>query len=218
MKFVIRNLINENLILALPEAIVDAWCGICTDILIKQINAYCSENSNSDDEVTAECVALLNEKFAYINSKEKYLGSRSARDIADTLSNLSYGDIYFGVSEEQLTNYKICIETILADEGLGKARVVSVNDFKMFVTLCETMLRLQAIELTREQKDAISKIKKIVKDNKSLFKSAPYGRTANTVFTRFYNRREVYETILYGINFLLEKMSEGKSPESWRYL
>lgn len=221
MKYVVPGLIDEEVIYYLPPYIMDALAKLCSDIVIQYINDYCKENENSDDEVTKACVEKLNKNFAAINAKKKYLRSKNAKNIVDTLNNLSYIDIYYQGEQslETLSEYKYCIETVLdSTKDIGKARVVTNSDWENFITGCETYKKIATDNNSEEELRAVERIRKIVKNNKSMFKSAPFAVSGSTVFTKFLNKRGTLETLLYGINFLMNNIKEGKSPESWRYL
>ena len=221
MKSIVPGLITEGEIYHLPKEIVSAFADVCSDIVIKYINDYCNANKNSNDPMTKECVDKLVDAFKSINMKNEYLRSKSAKDIVDTLGNLSYSDIYFEgyTSIEVLQKYKYCIEVVLnSSKDMNEGRVVTGKDFENFLILCESFPVLCTYTLEEKEMASVEKIKKIVKNNRSFFKSAPFNMKGSTLFTRFRNKKETLNTLLYGIEFLIENIEKGSRPESWRYL
>lgn len=218
---IVPGLITEAHIEHLPDDILSALANICSDIVVQYVNDYVEKNKDSTNPTTKTCVVKVQRAFKSINDKKSYLRSRTAKDIAETLSNLSYVDIYYGgdASLEVLKHYKYCLEVVLDNAGtIDRNRIITKHDCENFILFCENYRAISLNTIDSKEVDTIKRIRKVVKDNKSYFKSAPFSTGGNTIFTKFYNKKETLETLLYGVNFLIEKIEQGAKPESWRYL
>lgn len=217
--WVVPNKINVELVLEMPNDCLKQVVELASNIVVMHINRFIQMNGGSNDEAKRSAAAKLADAAAYVNMKSEYLSSEETKDMVEELRGLSYEDININVDKNTLLKYRMLIEELLT------------NDFAVAYTEEKDTKHLEdSIRSLKDQADkygasgdtiscaAIWRMCGIIDNNRGLFRNPPFKRNSSTILRSILYRKEDYELIKDGIDFLLERMNSGSHPRSWRRL
>lgn len=213
--YVIPMVLPEQVVYNLPDYMLKELPECTSDILLKYINSYIETNENSGNEVSQRVATRLKSAYSYRNARIQFLKEEGTQEIVELLSNLTLEDISIAVDEETLIKWKNAITFVFESDKIEAMKhVVTKQAYEHFRARVSDI----PASCTEVESQAVYRMLSIMEENKSLFKSAPFTRLRGTPFRGILLRKEVYELILYGIDYILDKKRKGLEPISWRLL
>ena len=215
--WVVPNKISVDIVLALPDKELKQIVELASNIVVMHINRFIDANRNSSDENLRDAALRLADAAEYTNKKAQYLSSDETRDLVEELRNLTAEDVTINVPKEKLLTYKMLIDEILTNDF-----AVAYTDEKDTENLRNNLAALidaggfyESMN-EKEAANAIFTMVRVIDDNKGLFRNPPFKKNASTILRGVLYRKEEFELIGSGIDYLLGKMQSGAHPRSWR--
>lgn len=206
---VLPLILSEEDVLRLPKEVLTKFSEICTDRVLSILCKYLESSQNEEvKEKLLEC-------FERPLNIRKYSMSSSIAGLAGEVGLLTYSDIYYGLTVDELTQYKSSIESIL-DNKYAVAWIEPITSSKYDECLNELLDMLNLY--SGEERACVCKLTSAVDEAKSLFKDPPHTTYRGTAVKKVLSRSADYRLMLRGIEFLLKQEAEHNAPSTWRFL
>lgn len=172
---------------------------ISTDVVLNYVNKYIQNN-------TGDVAEKLQQAFSTVNARRTYLQGDNLREMVMEVNNISLLDVNAAVPLEKLELWKEILDSIYSDDrAVGSTKTLD-ND-----ALEDCLVKLSD---TKDSERVIA----LIENNRTLFKNAPFKRSYRTVVSSLFTKKEQYDLLLYGLNFLIGKLKSGANPINWRLL
>lgn len=231
MSWVLPSILQASDVVGLPDEALVALTKISTDIILEYVNDFIAANIDSADNTDATAARRLQSAYAVINKTNEYLKSKDAKDFADTLANLQYSDVNYGVDLEVLKQWRSQIIDLLAeDEDFRESYTGDIDDSETrgmktaYTTrldkdnLESVIAELCSIGITTGTTRITTTLIDNIKKHSGLFKNGNYNLNSPTVMRRAIYKKDKLATILRGLNFIIPRKEAGLSANEWRKL
>lgn len=216
--WVVPSKIDTDLIENLPDKAMAILADLSSNIVVMHVNRFLNSQNASAANLGSVC-DKLRAAYAYTNEKMDYLKSEKVKEMVNELRNLQFEDITYTTPRDKLDAYKILIEELIDNEYAS-----AYTDEKDTQYLKAGMQQLETYvgELVRSGAsygaiNSCYRLHKIIHDNKSLFRNPPFKRNSATILRGVLYRKDDFEIMLRGINFIIGKLDSHANPRSWRF-
>lgn len=203
--FVLPYLLSEEQAALLTDEQLGKLAACSTNVLVGHVKSYLS-NSSRDMAVANR----IHKAYSHKLDTEKFFNNEELQECVKRVSALTYDDINPGIGIETLQEYRNDIKAIL-NEDLAVPYIAPIRG-----SIIEDFL-VDLKECTQDNPE-LKKLLKVLSKNKTLFKDPRNTPFRGTIVKSIVRDQQRYEIMLHGIDFLINKAKEGKSPSSWRYL
>lgn len=217
--WVVPGKIDTNMIENLPDRAMTILADLSSNIVVMHVNRFLSGNQNSNVANIVSVSDKLRTAYAYTNEKMDYLKSDKVKEMAAELRNLQFEDITYTTPRDKLENYKMLIEELMDNEYASAYTDEKDSQYlkagiKQLEDVAGSLVRTNA---SPNQVRACYQLVETIKDNKSLFRNPPFKKNSATILRSVLYRKEDFELILSGLEFILKKLDERANPRSWRF-
>lgn len=216
--WVVPGKINTELVEALPMEALEIIADLSSNIVVMHVNRFIQTYGGGADANLSSISDKLKTAYTYTNDKEDYLKSEKVKQMAEELRNLQYEDITFLTPAEQLIEYRMLIKEL--EENEFASAYTSEKDSAYLRAGMEKIKEIASSYIDKNA-DAVTscyRVHDIIKNNRSLFRNPPFKKNSATILRSVIYRKDDFELILSGIDFILEKKKSGAAPRSWRFL
>lgn len=170
------------------------------------------------DEANPVIKERVRTAYAERVSASAFLSSNITKTYCELLAYLDYGAIHVGLDEQILRAYKEAIEYIL-NSPYAMAYITPITKDTINNILEELKAQVKECKATDTRKwSVLTDLLDNLTYAKKYFRDSMHEPYRGTIVKPILRNRGKYEIILHGVNFLLSKKAQGKSPETWRYL
>lgn len=216
--WVVPGKITVEMLYPVPIEAIELLAKVSSNIVVMHVNRFIESNKNGDVANIGSVVDKLSRAYAYINDKNDYLKSEETREMADDLRRLQFDDITYTTDINVLTKYKMQIEALFDSEYAS-----AYTDEKDGALLRDTIERMKDLAISYASRGEDSAVvsctynlAEVMDKNKSLFRNPPFKKNSATILRSVLSRKDDFETMLEGINFILDKLHSGENPRKWR--
>ena len=215
--WIIPQILPASLIRKLPEEILTVFAELTVGLSIYHIEKFIANYENATDANDREVALKLKRSCTKVFDRRNfYKDSEIIRMVSD-LKSLSYENVTMNEDVHKLKKWRDNLTYILGNEFYDAYEpYVGHDEMEAIFEKMEGMCKPGEpyVEYAGDVQELIG----YINANRGFWRSAPGRKPKATVFAGIVFDQMRFELILYGLNFIIEKIEKNESPIKWRVI
>ena len=215
--WIIEGMLPSALIMQMPDELLCDFASINSGLALWHVKNFISKYESTYNEDDKELVEKLKRCYASVMQREEFYQNPEMRNIVKSLRMISYESVSLQEDENKLRKWREDLEFTL-NHPYFQAYEPVISEKDIIATFIEMKRKCAENPELTPFTGLVKELELIIRDKMGFWKGAVAKKPKPTMFVGLVMEQTKYELILYGLNFILDKIERRANPMTWRSL